>query len=68
MLILSDIFNTPLYEHFRIKIRPQWLDMFTLSIQTNVDVSCEIDDDESNDHNNEDKFEEEQGHLFVNTI
>ncbi len=42
--------------------------MFTLSIQTNIDVSCDIDDDESCDNNNEDKFEEEQEDILINTI
>jgi hypothetical protein len=42
--------------------------MFTLSIQTNIDVSCDIDDDESCDHNNEDRFEKKQEDLFINTI
>ncbi len=68
MLVLNDLLNTPLYENFRITIHPQWLDMFTLSIQTNIDVSCDVDDDESCDHNNEDIFEEEQEDLLINTI
>jgi hypothetical protein len=29
-------------------------------MQTNTNVFCDVDDDESCDHNNEDKFEEEQ--------
>jgi hypothetical protein len=43
-----------------MKIHPRWLDMFTLSMQTNTNVHCDIDDDELCDHNNEDIFEEEQ--------
>ncbi len=34
--------------------------MFTLSMQTDTNVSCDINDDELCDHNNENKFEEEQ--------
>ncbi len=69
MLALSDLLNTTLHENFKITIHPQWqVDMFTLSIQTNIDVSCDIDDDELCDHNNEDRFEEEQEDLFINTI
>jgi hypothetical protein len=52
-------FNTPLYEISRITIHPCWLDMFTLSMQINTNISCDVDDDESCDHNNESKFEEE---------
>jgi len=59
MLALHDLFNTPLYENFGITIHPQWLAMFLLSMQTNINVSCDIVD-ESCDHNNEDRFEEEQ--------
>jgi hypothetical protein len=42
--------------------------MLTLSIQTNIDVFCDIDDDESCDHNNEDRFEKKPGDLLINTI
>jgi hypothetical protein len=59
MLALHDLFNTPLYENFGMRIHPCWLDIFTLSMQININVSYDIDDDESCDHNNEDKFEED---------
>ncbi len=42
--------------------------MFTLSMQTNTNVSCDVDDDESCDHNNEDRFEEEQENVLINTM
>jgi hypothetical protein len=42
--------------------------MFTLSIQTNTNVSCDIDDDESCDHNNENRFEDEQEDILTNTM
>ncbi len=42
--------------------------MFTLSMQTNTNVSCDIDDDESCDHNNEDRFEKEQEDILINTM
>jgi hypothetical protein len=56
MLALHDLFNTPLYENSGITIHPCWFDMFTLSMQTNTNVSYDIDDDESCDHNNEDRL------------
>jgi hypothetical protein len=56
MLALHDLLNTPLYENSRITIHPCWLYMFTLLMQTNSNVSCDIDDDESCDHNNENRF------------
>jgi hypothetical protein len=68
MFVLSDLLNTPLYENFIITIYPQWLDMFALSIQTNIDVFCDIDDDESCGHNNEDRFEEKQEEKLINKI
>ncbi len=58
MLVLLDLLNTPLYENFGITIHPCQLDMFTLAMQTNTNVSCDID--ESCDHNNEYIFEKEQ--------
>ncbi len=42
--------------------------MFTLSMQTNINVSCDVDDDESCDHNNENIFEEEQEDILTNTM
>jgi hypothetical protein len=42
--------------------------MFTLSIQTNTNVSCDIDDDESCDHNNENRFEDEQEDILTNAM
>jgi hypothetical protein len=68
MLAVHNIFNTPLYENFRITIHPCWFDMFTLSMQTNTNVSCDVDDDESCDHNNEDRFEEEQEDILTYTM
>jgi hypothetical protein len=59
LLALYDLFNTPLNENSRIIIHPWWLDMFTLSMQTTTNVSYNINDDESCDHNNENRFEEE---------
>ncbi len=61
MLALHDLLNTPLYENFGITIHPHLLDIITLSMQTNTNVLCDIDDDdESCNHNNEDRFEKEQ--------
>jgi hypothetical protein len=37
-------------------------------MQTNTNVSCDVDDDESCDHNNEDRFEEEQENVLINTM
>jgi hypothetical protein len=68
MLALHDLLNTPLYENSGITIYPRWLDMFTLSMQTNINVICGIDDDESCDHNNENIFEEEQEDILTNTM
>jgi hypothetical protein len=68
MLTLHDLLNTPLYENFGITIHPSWLDMFTLSMQTNTNVPCNIDDDESCDHNNEYRFEEEQEDILIDTM
>jgi hypothetical protein len=68
MLALHDVLNTPLYENFGIIIHPRWFDMFTLSMQTNTSVSCDIDDDESCDHNNENRFEDEQENILINTM
>jgi hypothetical protein len=42
--------------------------MFTLLEQTNINVSCDIDDDESCDHNNENRFEEEQEETLTNSM
>ncbi len=67
MLALHDLFNTPLYENLGIAIHPQWLDMFLLSMQTNTNVSCDIVD-ESCDHNNEDRFEEKQEDILIDTM
>ncbi len=66
--LLHDLFNTPLYENYGITIHPCWFDMFTLSTQTNTNVSYDIDDDESCDHNNEYRFEEEQEDILTNTM
>jgi hypothetical protein len=68
MLALHDLLNTPLYENFGITIHSHWLDMVTLSIQTNTNVSCDVNDDESCDHNNEDRFEEEQEDILTNKM
>jgi hypothetical protein len=68
MLALHDLFNTPLYENFAITIHPCWLDMFTLSMQTNINVFYDVDDDESCDRNNENKFEKEQEDIFTYTM
>ncbi len=38
MLQLHDLLNTPLYGNSGITIHPHWLDMFTLSMQTNTNV------------------------------
>jgi hypothetical protein len=37
-------------------------------MQTNTNFSCDVDDDESCDHNNEDRFEEEQEDILTNTM
>jgi hypothetical protein len=37
-------------------------------MQTNINVSCDVDDDESCDHNNEDRFEEEQKDILTYTM
>jgi hypothetical protein len=37
-------------------------------MQTNINVSCDVDDDESCDHNNENIFEEEQEDILTNTM
>jgi len=42
--------------------------MFILSMQNNINVFCDIIDDESCDHNNEDKFEEEQEDILTYTM
>jgi hypothetical protein len=42
--------------------------MFTLSMQTNTNVSSDINDDESCDLNNKDRFEEEQEDILTNTM
>ncbi len=68
MLALHNLFNTPLYENSRITIHPHWLDIFTLSMQTNINVSCDVDDDESCDYNNENRFEEEQEDILIDTM
>ncbi len=39
--------------------------MFILSMQTNTNVFCDIIDDESCDHNNEDKFQVEQEEILT---
>jgi hypothetical protein len=68
MLALHDLFNTPLYENPEIIIHPHWLDMFTSSMQIITNVSCDVDDDESCDRNNEDRFEEKQEDILINTM
>jgi hypothetical protein len=68
MLALHDFFNAPSYENSRITIHPCWLDMFTLSMQTNINIFYDVDDDESCDHNNEDRFEEEQEDILIDTM
>ncbi len=69
MLALHDLLNTSLYDlNFRLIIHPQHLNIFTLSMQTNTNVSCDIDDDESYDHNNEDRFEEQQKDISIDTM
>jgi hypothetical protein len=67
MLVLHDFLNTP-YENSKITINPCWFDMFTLSMQTNINVFCDVHDDESFDHNNEVRFEEEQEDILTNTM
>jgi hypothetical protein len=42
--------------------------MFTLLMQTNTNVSCDVDDDESCDHNNEDRFEEQQQDILIDIM
>jgi hypothetical protein len=42
--------------------------MFTLSMPTNSNVSFDVDDDESCDHNNENRFEEEQEDILTYTM
>jgi hypothetical protein len=37
-------------------------------MQTNINVSCDLGDDESCDHNNEDRFEEEQEDILTYTM
>jgi len=37
-------------------------------MQTNTNVFCDVDDDESCDHNNEDRFEEEQNDILTYTM
>jgi hypothetical protein len=68
MLALHDLFNMPLYENSGITIHPHWFDMFTLLMQTNTNVSCDVDDDESCDHNNEDRFEEQQQDILIDIM
>jgi hypothetical protein len=68
MLALHNLLNTPLYENSRMTIHPHWLDMFTLSMQTNTNVSCDIDDDESCDHSNEDRVEKGQEDILIDTM
>jgi len=51
MFALHDLFNTPSYENYGIIIHPHRFDIFTLLMQTNTNVSCDVDDDESCDHN-----------------
>jgi hypothetical protein len=68
MLALHDLLTTPLYENSELTIHPHWFDMFTLSMQTNINVSCDIDDGESCDHNNENRFEEEQKEILTDSM
>jgi hypothetical protein len=68
MLALHDLLNTPLYENSGIIIHPRQFDILTLSMQTNTNVSCDINDDESCDHDNEDKFEEEKEDILIDSI
>ncbi len=42
--------------------------MFTFSMETNINVSCDVNDDESCDHNNEDRFEEEEEEILINIV
>jgi len=37
-------------------------------MQTNINASCDIDDDESCDHNNEDRFKDEQKDVLKYTM
>jgi hypothetical protein len=37
-------------------------------MQISTTVSCDVDDDESCDHDNEDTFEEEQEVILINTM
>jgi hypothetical protein len=37
-------------------------------MQTNINVSCDKDDDESCDHNNENRFEEEQEDILTDIM
>jgi hypothetical protein len=39
--------------------------MLTLSMPTNTNVFCNVNDDESCDHNNEDRFEKEQEDINI---
>jgi hypothetical protein len=66
MLALHDLLNTPLYDNFGITIHPRWLHMITM--QTNINVYYDIDDESSCDRNNEDRFEEEQEDIFKDTM
>jgi hypothetical protein len=68
ILALHDLFKTPLYENSGITIHPHLFDMFILSMQTNTNVSCDVNDDESCDHNNEGRFEEEQEDILTDTM
>ncbi len=68
MLALYDLFNKPLNEKFRIIIHPWWFDMFTLLMQTNTNVCYNINDNESCDHHNENRFEEEYKDILIDKM
>ncbi len=42
--------------------------MFILLMQTSTNVFCDVINDESCDHNNEDKFEEDQADIITYTM
>jgi hypothetical protein len=42
--------------------------MFALSMQTNTNVFYDVNDDELRDDSNEDKFEEEQEDILIDTM
>ncbi len=42
--------------------------MFALSMQTNIDVFYDVNDDELCDDSNEDRFEKEQEDILIDTM